>query len=146
MPSAHEGAAPSGAIVPAVARLLATTREATLVIDRGGRILSASPQLQALLGHQDLVGREIEVIVPERRRASRPRIIQTGEDLERWLRGPGPDAIGVREHGSELAIEVQATDLEPGILALTLRPARHGHQGEDRAAMVEECLRRLADR
>ncbi|HZU97432.1 MAG TPA: ATP-binding protein [Planctomycetota bacterium] len=148
MPSAHEGAAPSGAIVPAVARLLATSREATLVIERGGRILGASQPLEALLGHQarDLVGREIEVIVPERRRASRPRIIQSGEDLEGWLRGPGPDAIGVREDGSELAIDVQATDLEPGILALTLRPARHGLQGEDRDAVVEECLRQLAER
>jgi PAS domain S-box-containing protein len=80
-----------------------------VMIDREGRIVLANREVEHLFGYDagELVGRSLEILVPERFRAEHPR------QRERFLADPraramgaGRDLYGLHKDGSELPVEI----------------------------------------
>jgi PAS domain S-box-containing protein len=98
--------------------ILEAAPNAMVVVDRGRRIALVTRGAEQLFGYrrEELVGREIEVLIPEHFRAQHPN------PLAMFLREPQTPAIGVsreligrRKDGSEVAIEIFLDAIEtPG--------------------------------
>ncbi len=102
-------------------QILDTAPDAILVVDRSGTIQLVNLQTERIFGYSrtDLIGQSLEVLIPERFRAShgghvskyfhQPRIRSMGSGLE---------LFGRRADGSELAIEVSLgpVETEQGLL------------------------------
>ena len=90
--------------------------DATIIVDRAGRIVEANRQVTALFGHdaETLAGMSVEQLLPERHRWSHvvhrdsffgaPRVREMGAGDELW---------GLRADGSEFAVEISLSPL-PG--------------------------------
>ena len=87
-----------------------------VIIDHGGRIVLVNSQTEPLFGYtrQELLGREVEILVPERFRAAHPA------HRQRFLRraagaadGRGRrELYGLRKDGSEFPVEISLSPIE----------------------------------
>jgi two-component system, sensor histidine kinase PdtaS len=86
-----------------------TSPVGTLVADRAGRIVLVNAQVEWLFGYKrsELLGKPVEMLVPERLRARHPGL---REDF--WSgpharpMGAGQDLFGLRKDGTEVPIEI----------------------------------------
>jgi len=104
--------------------LLEAFPDAVVAVDRDGTILQINSQVQELFGYtrSELMGKKVEVLVPERLRdqhhdhrrsfAASPRIRQMGEGL---------DLYGRRRNGSEFPVEISLSPVvvEGGTVVLS---------------------------
>ncbi len=96
---------------------------AVLVADRLGRILLVNAHAERLFGYTsaDLLGRTIEMLVPQRFRpqhsALRNAYVVRGESRPI---GAGPDLFALRKDGSEVAVEIGLNAVEIGGQSLIL--------------------------
>ena len=104
--------------------LLEAFPDAVVAVDRDGTILQINSQVQELFGYtrSELMGKKVEVLVPERLRdqhhdhrrsfAASPRIRQMGEGL---------DLFGRRRNGSEFPVEISLSPVvvEGGTVVLS---------------------------
>jgi PAS domain S-box-containing protein len=123
---------------------------AMIVVDRGRRIALITQGAEQLFGYrrEELIGREIEVLIPERFRAQHPShaTMFLQQPLARTMVG-GRELFGRRKDGSELALEIGLNPIEtPGglftlasIADITAR--RHG---EDELRRNSEDLEQFA--
>ena len=101
--------APHVALSGGFAECIDAVPDATLVVDRAGRILMANPPAATMFGRPSaaLVGDSVDSLVPERYRAAHYKLRSTFLDHPRArMMGAGHALYGVRRDGTEFPAEV----------------------------------------
>ena len=86
-----------------------------VMIDRDGKIVLVNREIERLFGYgrDELLGRPIEVLVPERLRARHPAFRDTFfASPQTRAMGAGRDLFGVRNDGREIPVEIGLNPLE----------------------------------
>jgi PAS domain S-box-containing protein len=95
--------------------LLEAAPDATLTVDMDGRIVLGNSQVEHLLGYrsEELLGRSIDKLIPERFRAGHPLHRATfGHDPRARVMGLGLDLAALRKDGTELPVEISLSPIE----------------------------------
>jgi len=97
---------------------------AMVMIDTVGAIVLVNAEMEKLFGyaHQELLGRSVEVLVPERFRFRHPQLrSQFFAAPEARRMGAGRDLFGLRKDGSEFPVEIGLNPLqtEDGLFVLS---------------------------
>jgi len=94
-----------------------TAPNAIVVTDQAGTIVMVNTQAEQVFGYArtELVGRPVDMLVPDRFRGHHPTLRKTFFDDPRpRLMGAGRDLYGLRKDGSEFPIEIGLTPIETG--------------------------------
>ena len=104
-----------------------------VMTDAAGLILLVNAETEELFGYQreELLGREVEVLVPERYRAQHPHLrarFLTSPEARRM--GAGRDLFGLRKDGSEFPVEIGLNPLETDEGPVRTRRHRRHHRAQ----------------
>lgn len=128
--------------------LLESAPDAVIVTDSGGRILIANAQAESLFGYRrdELIGRPIEMLVPQRLREAhvRHREAYVGAPRPRAM-GSGLDLLGRRKDASEVPIAVSlspATTDEGAVIFCDIRDISEQRRAEEHVRTLNAQLAR----
>lgn len=127
--------------------LLESAPDGVVVIDARGRIALVNEQTEQIFGYSrdELLGKQVEVLVPERFRTSHPssRTRYFAEAKTRPM-GLGLELGGRRKDGSEFPVDISLASLETGQGRLAMafvRDVTSRKQAEDALRQTVEILR-----
>jgi PAS domain S-box-containing protein len=116
--------------------LLDAAPDAMVIVGRDGSIVLVNAQTERLFGYrrEELLGRSMETLVPERLRSHLARAV-TRSDPRAQGDEAGPDLRGLRKDGSEFAAEIRFSPLETAsgtLVTASIRDVSSRKQLEER--------------
>ncbi len=108
--------------------LLEFAPDAIVLSNEAGKIVLVNLQTEALFGYprQELLGKEVEVLLPERFRSEHihERQAYAAAPQPRAMRGPKGQLLGLRKNGGEFPVEISLNQLASDGGALTMSTIR----------------------